>query len=119
MTQIPGLTDEMWSANHYEMIEEFLAKKDKKILVIYLDKLQGLTVKYEIPPIQLENFTYFVKSHYTQEITKTEEFLKYVQFGNFNGKHLHSLLRLTSGLYAPLFFGNKNWPDSKSFSQNY
>jgi hypothetical protein len=35
-----------------------------------------------------------------------------VQFGQFGGKHLVSLLRLTSGLYAPLFFGNKTWPDS-------
>jgi hypothetical protein len=39
--------------------------------------------------------------------------IKDVQFGQFGGKHLVSLLRLTSGLYAPLFFGNKTWPDSK------
>ncbi len=35
-----------------------------------------------------------------------------VQYGNFGGKHFSSLLRIMSGLYAPLFFGNKMWPDS-------
>jgi dynein heavy chain, axonemal len=38
--------------------------------------------------------------------------LRDVQFGNFGGKHFSSLLRAVAGLYAPLLFGSKQWPDS-------
>lgn len=102
----------MWNENHDEDIELFLTQKDKRILVVYIDNTQNTLVTIDRIPSNTPNFTYFVKSYYSREIDKIDTFLKYVQFGNFNGKHLQSLLRLTSGLYAPLFFGNKHWPDS-------
>lgn len=113
MVQVPGLKDEMWTPEHDIIITNFLTQKDVKILVVFIDESNNLIIKHEIPTFGASSFSYFVKSYYTEEISKKETFSKYVQYGNFNGKQLLSLLRLTSGLYAPMFFGNKTWPDSK------
>ncbi len=116
----------MWNDSHDAKIKEFLTKTEKSLLVFYIDELAVISVEeqedqyslklvaqYEIPSTPVEQLFYFVKSHYSQEINSKETFHKYVQYGDFNGKHLLSLLRLCSGLYAPLFFGNNTWPDSK------
>jgi hypothetical protein len=102
----------MWKEHHESIISDFLTVKDKRLLVLNFDENNELQARFEIPSVPASQFTYFVKSYYTEEITKKETFFKHVQYGNFNGKHLLSLLRLTSGLYAPMFFGNKTWPDS-------
>jgi dynein heavy chain len=116
---MPGLNIEMWNETHESKIIQFLTNSDKKTLVIYVEHPKSestespkLIVQNEIPTLANNSFTYFTKSYYTQEINSKELFHKYVQFGTFGGKHLTSLLRLMSGLYAPLFFGNKTWPDS-------
>ena len=102
---------------HDLKIVEFLTKTETKLLIFYLSDEEPenikLIVQHEIPTIPTELFNYFTKAHYSQEINSKDLFHKQVQFGAFSGKHLTSLLRLTSGLYAPLFFGNDTWPDSK------
>ena len=121
LVQLTDLTNELWDETHDAKIEEFLTKSDKKLLILYIDSYElpdkeiksKLIIQNEMPSNPAEQFAYFIKSHYTEEITTKELFNKYVQYGTFGGKHLLSLLRLTSGLYAPLFFGNKTWPDSK------
>lgn len=115
LVQLPGLTDEMWDDVHDEKMLEFLTTNDKKTLIVFINEENGktnLVCQNEIPTNPMELFVYFTKTHYVQEINSKELFQKNVQFGAFNGKHLTSLLRLTSGLYAPLFFGNDTWPDS-------
>ena len=106
----------MWSPAHDQKIDEFLLKPEKKTLIFYMDDEHSdqtkLIVQNEIPSIPTELFNYFTKAHYSQAISSKELFHKQVQFGAFSGKHLTSLLRLTSGLYAPLFFGNDSWPDT-------
>ena len=109
----------MWDESHIEKINEFLTSNDKKTLCILLEQPKPesddppkLIVQNEIPT-NANLFTYFTKSYYSQEINSKELFHNHIQFGTFGGKHLTSLLRLMSGLYAPLFFGNKTWPDSK------
>jgi len=108
----------MWTEAHDAKIDEFLSKSEKKTLIVYVDHERSaptLCVQNEMPSNPTELFIYFTKTHYTQEINNKDLFKKNVQFGAFSGKHLTSLLRLTSGLYAPLFFGNDTWPDSKQF----
>lgn len=123
----------MWHDAHEEKLKEFLSSNEKKTLVIFVDhpkvpasassvESQGkLSIQNEIPTQANILFTYFTKSYYSQEINSKELFHKHIQFGTLGGKHLSSLLRLMSGLYAPLFFGNKTWPDSKRFKslKNY
>ena len=116
LVQLPGLTEDMWSVEHDFKMNEFLTKNEKKTLIVFINN-EGqspvVTVQNEIPTNPTELFIYFTKTHYSQEINNKELFQKNVQFGAFSGKHLTSLLRLTSGLYAPLFFNNDTWPDSK------
>jgi hypothetical protein len=107
---------DMWNESHEAVIREFLMQRDKKIMIFYVNKnTDSLVGQFEVPAGNVDHFSYFVKSYYAQEIDKVEKFSKCVQYGNFSGKHLENLLRLTSGLYAPVFFGNSSWPDSKSF----
>lgn len=120
LIQLSDMTPEMWNDSHDAKINEFLSKIDKKLLVFYVDPTPSedgqykLRVLFEIPSVPTPQFTFFIKSHYSNEINNKELFHKNVQYGTFGGKYLSSLLRLTSGLYAPLFFGNKTWPDSIS-----
>ncbi len=119
LVQLPNINEEMWTEAHDAKINEFLTKSEKKTLIVYVDNESSdlkLRVQNEMPSNPAELFIYFTKTHYTQEINNKDLFKKNVQFGAFSGKHLTSLLRLTSGLYAPLFFGNDTWPDSKTFS---
>lgn len=114
----------MWTEEHNEIIESFLKQIDKKALVFYLVQPDHksdeifLKAQFEIPSTPAHQFSFFLKTHYSEEIDSKEIFQKNVQFGTFGGKYLTSLLRLTSGLYAPLFFGNKTWPDSKRSKSN-
>ena len=106
----------MWNDEHENVINDFLAMKERRLLIIYIDENNQLQAKFEMPSTPANQFTYFLKSYFS-EIAKKETFFKHVQYGNFNGKHLQNLLRLTSGLYAPTFFGNNTWPYSKKISK--
>ena len=105
----------MWKEQHETIISDFFKLRDKRLLVVYIDSNNELQTKFEIPSTNDNQFSYFIKSFYSEEIKKKEAFYKHVQYGTFSGKHLLSLLRLTSGLYAPTFFGNNTWPDSMIF----
>ena len=112
----PSSQLELWNESHEKKVKDFLEKREKSTLVVFYEDLDDkggrLMVQNEIPTTPVELITYFTKSYYSQEINNKELFQKHVQYGTFSGKHLLSLLRMTSGLYAPLFFGNKAWPDS-------
>jgi hypothetical protein len=86
---LPGLKEEMWNESHEYKIKEFLKNNDKKILSFYLDNSSltpnddqndnsnvSLVVKFEIPTNISEQFMYFVKSYYSQEINNKETFHK-------------------------------------------
>lgn len=118
LVEVTGLKSEMWNEYHDNMIQAFLSKGEIQILVFYIDVVNDelkLIAQNEMPVRLVDQYSYFLKSHYSQEINTHEIFQKHVQYGTFGGKSLTSLLRLTSGLYAPLFFGNQNWPDSKEY----
>ena len=110
---------ELWNEHHERKMTEFLEKSEKNTLIVFYEEpisendAGKLVIQNELPSVPTELITYFTKSYYSHEINNKELFQKHVQCGTFGGKHLLSLLRLTSGLYAPLFFGNKTWPDCK------
>lgn len=122
LVQLANLHQDLWNEFHEQTIKEFLTESSKKVLCVYIEPKEEeedpskLVVQLDMPHLPIDQFYYFVKAYYSNEIDSKESFQKNVQYGLFTGKHLLSLLRLTSGLYAPLFFGNKTWPDSKIFS---
>ncbi len=93
---LPGLKEEMWNESHEDKIKEFLKNNDKKILTFYLDNSSlmpnndqndyanaSLAVQFEIPTNLSEQFMYFVKSYYSQEINSKETFHKCISSNSF------------------------------------
>jgi hypothetical protein len=114
------LKPDLWNESHDKKILEFLSNNERKLLIFYVDepleddKPPSLVIQTDMKiRNNIAQFSYLAKSYYSQEINNKESFHKYIQHGTFGGNHLRSLLRLCSGLYAPLFFDNKTWPDSE------
>ena len=99
-----------WSEVHDEVIQSFVSDS-QRMLIVYVDELNGLTCEHIVPYVQVSEIAYFIKKYESQLIT-VENFFKTVQFGTVSGGHIQSLLRLMSAIYAPIFFENKTWPDS-------
>ena len=99
----------MWTDDHMVRIEQFVTNGEK-LLVAYLDNVSGFVVGFSMPPTTVKQLVYFVKKD-AVEVTP-ETFTNVVQYGTVMGGHIESLLRLMMGIYAPIFFGNKSWPDS-------
>jgi dynein heavy chain, axonemal len=120
---LTNLKDDMWNEEHDELIKEFLIRSDKTVLIFYIDKnnsTQKLVAQDSMLKYKTDQFSYFLKSYQAEDVSSKELFNNHVHFGTFNENNLFSLLRLCSGLYAPLFFGNKTWPDSKfAIIKNY
>lgn len=116
LVDLVGLRSEMWNEKLDETISEFLSKSEIQVLIFYIransNRELKLCASNEMPVGLAAQYSYFLKSYHNQEINTKELFSKHVQWSTFGGKSLSSLLRLTSGLYAPIFFSNKNWPDS-------
>uniref|UniRef100_H2ZI86 Dynein axonemal heavy chain 2 n=1 Tax=Ciona savignyi TaxID=51511 RepID=H2ZI86_CIOSA len=55
--------------------------------------------------------SYVFRTGQLAEITESN-FTSVVQWGTLRAGYLDSLLRIMNGIYAPLFFKNKSWPDS-------
>ncbi|CAF0814718.1 unnamed protein product [Didymodactylos carnosus] len=108
---LPGLEPSMWTDEIHRIIREYLSDPELRLLCFYIDRVTGLTAEYRVPTNPFSHLLYFMKNQ-SMRIVEKEQFVRDVQFGNFGGKHFSSLLRLMSGLYAPLFFGNKMWPET-------
>lgn len=105
-----GITDEAWTEAHDDMMEDFLTC-ESTLLVAYMDTINGLTLETRVPFVTVDELIYFIRKQDNQIVT-SENFLKLVQYGNVTTGHIQSLLRLMSGIYAPIFFENTSWPDS-------
>ncbi len=123
LIKLSGLKPELWNESHDKQMIEFLSNNERKLLIFYVDepleedKTPSLVIQNDMKiSNHVAQFSYLAKSYYSQEINNKETFHKYIQHGTFGGNHLRSLLRLCSGLYAPLFFDNKSWPDSECFN---
>ncbi len=108
--KLSALRGDMWSESHDATIANFL-QDSQRLMVVYIDSINGLSVDYSIPPYAVNELTFFIKRPNSAEIT-AENFLDTVQCGSVSGNHIESLLRLMMGVYSPIFFGNTMWPDS-------
>lgn len=107
---LSGLKSEMWTAEHDATIIKFLKDYTHRLLIAYVDKLLGLQVALSIPPYAVEELTYMIRLE-NAVITPDNIELK-LHFGTIKANHIESLLRMMTNVYAPLFFGNRSWPDS-------
>lgn len=106
---LPDLTESKWKEENSEAIEAFCA--NERLLVVYDDQIHGLVTANAIPKYSVNEMFFFIKTKKDIELTP-DNFNKIVQYGMTGEEHVPALLRLMIGVYAPIFFENKSWPDS-------
>ena len=108
--KLQGLKQDMWKEEHEEQISVFYHDPSVRLLVAYIDQVNGLTVSTAIPNYIVDELAYFLKDE-NVELT-VEDFPKLVQCGTAKSSGtIDSLLRLMQSLYGPTFFTNSSWPD--------
>ncbi|XP_077988088.1 dynein axonemal heavy chain 2-like [Glandiceps talaboti] len=108
---LTGLKSDMWKEEHDLAIDKFLQSNGaNRLLVIYLDSLNGLVADSNIPTNTVDEMSYFIRTE--GDPLTADNFLKCVQYGTVHCGHIESLLRLMHGIYSPIFIENKSWPDS-------
>jgi hypothetical protein len=108
---LPNVTEDMWQEKHEDMMDIFI-ENSHRLLVGYLDPINGLVFEHNIPTHSVDQLTYFIKTEKQEGPITQDVFLKSVQYGTVRSNHIESLLRLMMGIYAPIFFENTSWPDS-------
>ncbi|KAI0228083.1 Dynein heavy chain 2, axonemal [Lamellibrachia satsuma] len=108
---LSGLREVEWTDIHSQAITDFGTDQTKRILVAFIDPINGLVMQHKIPVVRMEEMMYFIKGPHSPTVT-SDNFLNVVQYGKVTGGHIQSLLRQMMGIYAPVFFENKTWPDS-------
>lgn len=79
-------------------------------MIIFQDPRTGLTVMDTFPTSPVEEIAYFIRKE--NEVVTAENFSSVVQFGSLSPENVTVILRSLYGMYAPMFFGNRTWPDS-------
>ena len=108
---VAGILEVALTPEQEQIIDSFLEKEDVHILVAYNDPYRGFNLEHSIPSFPVSQLCYFIKSLGTTTVD-SENFLTNVQYGAVKGGHIESLLRVMMGIYAPIFFENRSWPDS-------
>ncbi|GFR64153.1 dynein heavy chain 2, axonemal [Elysia marginata] len=108
---VAGMPEINLTPDHENMIDNFLEDQDVHILVAYNDSHRGFNLEHTIPNFPVNQLCYFIKSLGTTTVD-SDNFLTNVQYGAVKGGHIESLLRVMMGIYAPIFFENRSWPDS-------
>lgn len=107
---LSSLKSDMWTAEHDATILRFLKDSTLRLLVVYVDKLLGLQAALSVPPHPVEEMTYMIR--FEDAVLNPDNIEQKLQFGTIRANHIESLLRTMTNVYAPLFFGNRSWPDS-------
>lgn len=107
---LSSLKSDMWTTEHDATILRFLKDSTLRLLVVYVDKLLGLQVALSVPPHPAEEMTYMIR--FEDAVLNPDNIEQKLQFGTIRANHIESLLRTMTNVYAPLFFGNRSWPDS-------
>ncbi|XP_059156869.1 dynein axonemal heavy chain 2-like isoform X2 [Physella acuta] len=105
-----GLPSELTPEDE-DVIKNFIEIESFRLLVAYNDQYNGLSLSHTVPNFPVQQLCYFIKSMNTTEVT-SQNFLKEIQYGSVKSGHIESLLRIMMGIYAPIFFENRSWPDS-------
>jgi len=118
---LPELTNDKWTNNLINILEDYLSSNQQKLLIAYVDQhTSSLQLLHAIPPIFSSNnniysLCYLIrKNDSPNPITSIDEFLKHIRFGYVNGKSIPCLTALVSTLFGPLFMNNTNVQDSTS-----
>ena len=109
---LSGLQPSMWTEEHHKTIHNFVTSTEDndRLLVVYLNTNTTLEVVTQIPPFQVEQLFYMIRKKDVK--MSKENFISCVQFELVSANYLENLLRIMSGVYGPMFFQNKSWPDS-------
>jgi len=108
---LSGLSPDMWTNIHVGTMTDFVTDTSKQVLLVYLDEQNGLTTAFTFPAFDVSEVAYFARE---EKATITmANLLEVLQFGTIHGTYVDGLLRTMHSLYAPTFFENKIWPDSK------
>ena len=112
----PGITPEMWSAEHDDTISEFLTTPTQRRLLAFVDPVLGLSLQFSLPQEAVADLTYMLKP--SGAVINSENISKTLQFGSVRGAPVSALLRLMSGAFVPLCLKDESWPDTikKEFS---
>ncbi|RKP21179.1 hypothetical protein ROZALSC1DRAFT_20732 [Rozella allomycis CSF55] len=110
----------MWKESHESDVTDFIMGRGPHRIVAYVHQVNDemlLCVGSTVPKSSIDHLMFFVRDNDEKPVT-VEEFSDRVQFGSVTGDALHSLLRLMSGIFVPIFLDNEGWPESvrKDFS---
>lgn len=105
------LSADMWNESHEIPIDNFICN-GQRMLVGYIDDINGLILAHSIPCVHCPELMFFIKKESRNEAITPQNFLKQVQYGTVTAGHIESLLRIMTSIYAPIFFDNNTWPDS-------
>ncbi len=109
---LTGLSSSMWTDAHNQAMLEFVVNTSRQVMLVYMDEQNGLTVCSTFPAFDMMEMAYFAREEYAS-ITM-ENLAEALQFGTIHGTYVDGLLKTMHGLYAPTFFENQSWPDSKT-----
>jgi dynein heavy chain len=116
LVTLSAYSPDMWNDELTSIVTDFLQDSARRKIILFLDQERKPPVLCLVPTIPKQNvqeLMYFLKEAYAKgEKLDHENFERKIQYGTVNGNTMDSLLRLMQGVYVPLFFENKQWPES-------
>ena len=104
------LSPDSWTPEHDVQLANFVRDSSQQLMTIFQDARMGLTVMDTFPTSPVEEIAYFIRKE--KEVVCADNFSRVVQFGSVSPENVIVILRTLHGMYAPMFFGNRSWPDS-------
>ncbi|KAJ3403337.1 hypothetical protein HDV05_007876, partial [Chytridiales sp. JEL 0842] len=116
LISLSGYSPDMWNEDLLSLVADFLQDPARRKVLVYIDqerKPAALCMVPTIPTHSVDQLMYFIKDAMAkEEKLDHDNFEKKIQYGTVTGNTMESLLRLMQGVYVPLFFENKQWPES-------
>lgn len=109
---ITGLEPSMWNEDHEKVLRLFVQDNDdnNRLLLFFLDQQKNLIVSRAVPPYFVSQLFCLIRKK--EQKILAADFSKCVQFQLIRANYCENLLRVMSGVYGPMFFHNKSWPES-------
>ena len=109
---LEGAKGDRWTEEHEEKLSSFVNEPAERLLVVYVDPINGLTVANAIPPHPVDEIAYFARIGSGVVVTP-ENFVRTVHYGTLRSNYTESLLKTMQNMYGPMFFQNATWPESE------
>ena len=104
-----GIESNPWSDNHEPLLTQFIENPSSRIIFIFIDPRNGLTVSNTLPAFEIEELNFFIKAE--ESVVNAENFNDLIHFGSLRVGYAESLLRLLKYHFGPTVFTNQSWPD--------